>query len=129
MASVHANFERPGLFGLPIHDWSNKDEADKTYANFVPNFDKADAEHRCQLTAALLVSAPTHQPSFAAPAIAPPLPPVAASSLSYCWSHGFGSHSGANGHTRHPGHDMAATIDNMLVAALQSSAAVVKRPF
>jgi hypothetical protein len=38
MASVLTNFECSGLFGLAIHDWSNKDKADKTYANFVPHF-------------------------------------------------------------------------------------------
>jgi hypothetical protein len=129
MVSVLTNFESSGLFGLDIHDCSNKAEADKTYANFVTHFNKADAECHRQLTAraagfqgnALLVSAPTDQPCLAAPAVASLSPPVAASLLSYCWNHGFSSHSGANCCTCHPGYNVAATIDNMLggIAAIQ----------
>jgi hypothetical protein len=115
------NVEKSGVFGDAIKDFRKKEDADKTYDNFVKLFTAADKERRRQLTtkaagyhsASTVIESKNSETALAATNAKP----AGISGVYYCWTHGVGfnkEHSSGTCQSPQPGHRCEATITNML---------------
>jgi hypothetical protein len=127
LRSALDNVENSGVFGEAIRDFRKQAEADKTYANFLTDFNRADAERRRILTTK---SAGYHSASTAV-TTNPKTPtagdsaafahsnnkPASISGIFYCWTHGVGfnkDHTSTTCNAPQSGHRSEATIVNMM---------------
>jgi hypothetical protein len=111
MRTLRTVFHDTGVFAQAIHEWDAKPAAAKTVANFCTHFLAADKERRfTDKTAKSVLTANSAQTK--------PTPNVATGPAThyYCWTHGLGvnaSHTSATCTKPAPGHNKAATLDDM----------------
>ena len=118
--------ERSGVFTDAVKFWRIRPEAERTFANIKAHFKLADLERQRELTsksagyhgAALAHGTPKAE-SGALTASSTSTTSSTAPNIKYCWTHGINA-NGATGHTsaectrRATGHNLDATIFNML---------------
>ena len=115
MRQLIKTFTKAGVFTQAIHEWNNKATADKTTANIVTHFTRADVERRLHdpTTKATLTANTAQKPSQPATNTVSDTVPLGG----YCWSHGLGinpAHTSATCTKPAPGHNKLATLHNMM---------------
>jgi hypothetical protein len=106
--ALEETFRNSGVLEQAVYAWETMSEEDQTLELMREHFTKADIVRRSKrdtirgtLTANLAGATPVT-----------PSPPPTKPARQYCWTHGFGNHSGTNCRSPAKGHVREATMDN-----------------